>query len=42
MKQTDEELEKVQGEVVASLKELTSSDLDIMAALNNLIGMIER
>ena len=42
MKQTDEELEKVQGEVVASLKELTSSDADLMTALNNLIGMIER
>ena len=42
MKQTDEELEKVQGEVVASLKELTSSNSDLMATLNNLIGMIER
>ena len=42
MKQTDEELEKVQGEVVASLKELTSSDADLMTTLNNLIGMIER
>lgn len=41
MKQTDDEIIKVQGEVLACLKELTSSDQDIMASINSLIGMIE-
>ena len=41
MKQTDEEIKRVQGEVVSSLKDLTSSDQDIMSYLNSLIGMIE-
>ncbi len=42
MRKTDEELEQVQGEFLSLLKELTSSDEDIMASLNNFIGMIER
>ena len=41
MKQTDEEIERVQGEVLSLLKELTSSDEDIMSSLNKLIGMME-
>ena len=42
MRKTDEELGQVQGEFLSLLKELTSSDEDIMASLNNFIGMIER
>ena len=38
---TDEELEKVQGEFVSLLKELTSSDDSIMQELDELIGMAE-
>jgi len=41
MKKTDEELEKVQGEFVSLLKELTSSDDSIMRELDELIGMAE-
>lgn len=41
MKQTDAEIAKVQGEVLTCLKELMSSDQDIMASINSLIGMIE-
>lgn len=41
MKQTDEEIGKVQGEFVSMLKELTSSDESIMSSINDLIGMIE-
>lgn len=41
MKKTDEELEKVQGEFVSLLKELTSSDDSIMQELDELIGMAE-
>ncbi len=40
MKKTDEELEKVQGEFVSLLKELTSSDDSIMSSLNELIEMV--
>ena len=41
MKQTDEELEKTQGEFLSLLKELTSSDEAIMKSLNDLIGKTE-
>ena len=41
MKQTDEKIEKTEGEFVSLLKELTSSDADIMASLNEFIQMIE-
>ena len=41
MKQTDEELEKTQGEFLTLLKELTSSDEAIMKSLNDLIGKME-
>ena len=41
MKQTDEEIGQVQGEFLSLLKDLTSSDENIMASLNNLIGVIE-
>ena len=41
MKQTDEEIGKVQGEFVSMLKELTSSDESVMSSINDLIGMIE-
>ena len=41
MKETDSEIEKVQGEFVALLKELTSSDENTMAMLNSFIEMIE-
>lgn len=41
MKQTDAEIEQVQGEFVSLLKELTSSDEGIMASLNQYIEMIE-
>ena len=41
MKQTDEELEKTQGEFLSLLKELTSSDEAIMKSLNDLIGKME-
>ena len=41
MKQTDQELEQVQGEFVSLLKELTSTDSDIMKSLKSCIEMIE-
>lgn len=41
MKETDSEIEKVQGEFVALLKELTSSDENTLAMLNSFIEMIE-
>lgn len=41
MAKTDEELDKVQGEFVSLLKELTSTDDTIMSALNSLIGKME-
>lgn len=41
IKKTDEELEKVQGEFVSLLKELTSPDETIVSSLNELIGMME-
>lgn len=41
MKQTDAEIEQVQGEFVSLLKELTSSDENIMASLNQYIEMLE-
>ena len=42
MRKTDEELENVHQDFVSLLKELTSSDENIMASLNDLIGRIER
>ena len=41
MKKTEEEIEKVQSEFVDMLKELTSTDKDVMASLNSLIETIE-
>lgn len=41
MKQTDADIRKTQGELVALLGELTSSDKTLMASINVLIGMIE-
>ena len=41
MKKTEEEIEKVQSEFIDMLKELTSTDKDVMASLNSLIEMIE-
>ena len=38
----DEEMEKVQGELVAQMKELTAEDDTIMASLNSLIEMMGR
>jgi len=40
MKKTEEEIEKVQSEFVDMLKELTSTDKDVMASLNSLIETI--
>lgn len=42
MKQTDEEINRVQGEFVALMKDLNSSDESINQSLNDLIRMIER
>ena len=42
MQRTDDELEKVQGEFVSLMKELTSIDDTIMASLNELIKKMER
>ena len=42
MADIDEEIEKVQGEFVSLLKDLTSVDADIMSSLNELIGKMER
>lgn len=41
MKKTDEEIEKVEGEFLSLVKQLTSTDETIMASLNGLIGMME-
>ena len=41
MKQTDDEIKKAQNEVLSCLKDLTSSDQDIMSSLNCLVEMIE-
>ena len=41
MKQTDEELGQVQGELLSLLKDLTSSDEAIMTSLNRYIEMME-
>lgn len=41
MKKTDEEIEKVEGEFLSLMKQLTSTDETIMTSLNNLIGMME-
>ena len=41
MKKTDEETEKVEGEFLSLMKQLTSTDETIMASLNDLIGMME-
>lgn len=41
MQKTEEEIEKVQSEFIDMLKELTSTDKDVMASLNSLIEMIE-
>ncbi len=37
MNNIDDELEKVQGELVAQMKELTAEDDTIMASLNSLM-----
>lgn len=42
MNNIDDELEKVQGELVAQMKELTAEDDTIMASLNSLIEMMGR
>jgi type I restriction enzyme M protein len=42
MKETDKQIEDVQGELLTMLKELTSEDESIMVCLNDFIGMIER
>ena len=42
MKNIDDELEHVQGELAAQMKELTSEDDTIMVSLNNLIEMMGR
>ena len=41
MKKTDDELEQVKGDFVSLLKDLTSSDLNIISSLNDLIGKLE-
>lgn len=41
MAKTDDELEKVEGEFVSLLKELTSSDEAAMKSLQSLIGRME-
>ena len=41
MKKTDEDLEKVEGEFLSLMKQLTSTDETIMTSLNDLIGMME-
>jgi len=41
MKQTDDEIKKTQNEVLSCLKDLTSSDQDIMLSINCLVDMIE-
>ena len=42
MADIDQKIEKVQGEFVSLLKDLTSVDVDIMSSLNELIGKMER
>ena len=42
MKQTEEEINQIQGEFVSLMKDLTSSDESINQTLNDLIKMIER
>lgn len=42
IQQTEDELEKTQGEFVTMMKDLTSSDDNTMISLNNLIKMFER
>ena len=42
MKQTEEEINQIQGDFVSLMKDLTSSDESINQALNDLIKMIER
>ena len=41
LKETDEEIEKNQKELVGMLKELTSEDDDIMDGLNEMIKVLE-
>jgi type I restriction enzyme M protein len=41
MKQTEEEIGRIQGEFVSLMKDLTSSDESINQTLNDLIRMIE-
>lgn len=41
MKKTDEEIEKVEGEFLSLMKQLTSTDETIITSLNDLIGMME-
>jgi type I restriction enzyme M protein len=41
MKQTDDEIKKVENEVLSCLKDLTASDQDIMLSINCLVEMIE-
>lgn len=41
MKSTDNEIERVKGEFVSLMKDLTSSDENILASLNSLIEMVE-
>lgn len=41
MKQTDDEIKRAQNEVLSCLKDLTSSDQDIMLSINCLVEMIE-
>ena len=41
MKKTDDEIDQVQGEFSALLKDLTSSDESIMASINDIIKMME-
>lgn len=41
MKKTDEEIEKVEGEFLSLMKQLTSTEETIMTSLNDLIGMME-
>ena len=42
MQQTEDELERIQGEFVSMMKDLTASDDNTMASLNNFIKMFER
>lgn len=42
MKNIDDEIEQVQGDLVSQLKELTSEDETVMASLNSLIEMMGR